>query len=132
VLKKYFVTLLYIARFDRTGDLRELDAATRMLRRICATLLGWHYLARYTAEGERTDLQCSIEMLRFAAALIPNHDPDRPWILSHLGLAYWKMYEFSGAADDFECAVRWSKRAVAATPPDHPAQYVISLFRTQL
>ena len=121
------------ARFERTGDLADLDAAIDLLRQAVAASpadhpdrarylsnLGVALRARFERTGDRADLDAAVDAGRQAVAASPADHPDRALYLSNLGAALQIRFERTGDRADLDAAIDAGRQAVAASPGRPP------------
>ena len=114
------------ARFERTGDLADLDAAIDVGRQAVAATPADHpdrarYLSnlggalriRFERTGDLADLDAAIDAGRQAVAATPADHPDRATYLSNLGRALRIRFERTGDRADLDAAIDALRQAVA-------------------
>jgi len=118
------------ARFQRTGDVADLDAAVQNLHQAVDRSLGGVERARRLANlaealrlrferiGARIDLDAAIEAGRAAVAAISADHPDRPSVLNTLGNLLRLRFERTGARADLDAAIETLQKATATFPAD--------------
>jgi hypothetical protein len=118
-------------RFERTGDLADLDAALATARDVLArtpeshpmrpgrlTTLGLLLQVRFAATGELREFDAGVDALQQACdAGGPDHE-DRSMYLSNLGRARTLAHQLGGDVADLDAAVDALRAAVAALAPD--------------
>ncbi|KAG6371198.1 hypothetical protein JVT61DRAFT_9821 [Boletus reticuloceps] len=125
----------FLSRFERLGDLSDIEHAISMLRDavnlipvdhpLKATLLinlGIIFFHRFIHLRELDDLEDAIIRQRDAVDLTPYGHPDKPSILSHLGNSLITRFERIGVPSDLEDAISKQRDAVNLTPHGHPAK----------
>ncbi|KAF8121583.1 CHAT domain-containing protein [Boletus edulis] len=122
-----------LKRFERYGDLADLQQAIGLLQKLVRTVSVWDYwycaglgnlgvalLWRFNRLGELSDLEDAISTLRDAVALTPHGHPHKPSHLNNLGdsiiTRFWRLGELS----DLEDAISTLRDAVVLTPHGHP------------
>ena len=121
-----------LARFERTGQLADLDQALTVSREaVDATPaghpdrprhlsnLGTALLARFERTGQQADLDQAITRFSEAAGATPADHPDRPAHLSNLGAALRTRFGAPGSRRTWTRPSPVSE-AAGATPADHP------------
>ena len=123
-----------LERFERFGDLADLQHAVSLLEEAVRSTSIWDYrhlmgltnlggaLAhRFQRLGELSDLEQSISKHRDAVTLTPDCHPDKPTSLCHLGGTLLLRFERLGELSDLEDAISRLKYAVELSPVGHPA-----------
>ncbi len=125
-----------VQRYQRTGDLKALDAAIAAWERVLNRpdfsaaeerfrLAAWNdaggaYLRRYWRTGETRDLDAALQLWQQAVDATPAGHPDLPGYLNNLGNGLRARYSRTGRMEDLEEALRVYRQAVDATPAGHP------------
>jgi hypothetical protein len=132
-------------RFERTGQLTDLESAIEAGRAAVAALpdghpdqaaalsdLGGTLLESYLSTGSVADLNTAVEVTGAAANSVPVGNPDRAKYLSNLGRALGVRFERTGDRADLESAIEAGQAAIIALPGDHPDRVsaVFNLERT--
>jgi hypothetical protein len=120
-------------RFNRIGELADLDEAITVTRELVAAAPAGHpdrpaYLsdlgaalqARFAHTGALTDLDDAISVVRDAVAASPAGHPGHAMCLSNLGNALVARFARIGEPADLDEAVAAGREAVAASPAGHP------------
>jgi CHAT domain-containing protein len=123
-------------RFLQTGDRNALTTAVEAWRQIlehpafqtaplefrCAVLndAGGTFLRCYWTQGRAADLERALTFCTEALAATPPDSPDRPSILTNLGIGLRARYARSGRLDDLDAAIAAYEQALDTTPPDSP------------
>ncbi|MDT5129075.1 MAG: hypothetical protein QOH54_4719 [Mycobacterium sp.] len=122
-------------RFERTGDLSDLDAAIELLTTAAPgggiegmANLGAALGNRFQHRGGLADLQDAIRWLRQAADAAPAEGAVRAACVTNLGLALRNRYSRLGEPSDIDEAIDYLRQAVAAaaSEPDY-AGYLANL-----
>jgi tetratricopeptide (TPR) repeat protein len=134
----------FSSRYDRTGNLDDLEAAISHAQDAVANTPADHHdragrlsnlsnrlSSRYDRTGNLDDLEAAISHAQHAAANTPPDHPDRAGRLSNLSHRFSSRYDRTGNLDDVEAAISHAQDAVAATPVDHPdrAAYINNLSK---
>lgn len=129
-------------RFERLGDLSDLDEAVAIGRAAVAAASADHHergavlaalsgalLTRSLRMNDVTNLDEAIELGRAAANATAPDDPGRAARLSGLALALRAKFDQGGSLAALDEAIEVGRAAVAAAEPDHPgrAGYLSSL-----
>ncbi|KAI0092623.1 CHAT domain-containing protein [Irpex rosettiformis] len=85
-------------------------------------VLGENAFKQYLAHGDQSALATSIQSLRYAAALAPDGDPEKPTILTNFGVALDIRFERIGSLPDLEEAITAFTFAVSLTPDQFPVK----------
>jgi hypothetical protein len=122
------------ARFDRTGEMADLDAVIEALGGALAGTpagdpdragylmrLSGALQVRYERTGAGADLERAVRTSRQAVAVSVDH-PDRPESLWHLGNALVAQFRRTGVLAELDFAIDNHGAAVAATPVDHASR----------
>ncbi|KAF8433234.1 CHAT domain-containing protein [Boletus edulis BED1] len=122
-----------LKRFQRHGDLADLQRAITLLRQLVRSVSVWddRYRVglgslgvalelRFEHLGELRDLEDAISTLRDAVHLTPDGHPDKPGRLDNLGLSFITRFERLGELRDLEDAISTHRDAVHLTPDGHP------------
>ncbi|KZV67447.1 hypothetical protein PENSPDRAFT_583974, partial [Peniophora sp. CONT] len=117
-------------RFERTGELKDLELAISSHRRAVELTpdghpdkpsrfnnLGNSFLTRFKRTGELEDLEQATSTHRCAVELTPDSHPDKPAGLNNLGNSFLTRFERTGELESLEQAI-WSHRC-ALTPDGH-------------
>jgi CHAT domain-containing protein/tetratricopeptide repeat protein len=120
-------------KYDRTGQLSDLDSSIRALQEAVAALpaghpyrspvlsnLGGSLLAKFERTGALSDLDAAIRTAREAVDTSAPDDPGRGGRLSNLGNALRTRFDRTGAAADLDEAIQRGREAVAAAPEGQP------------
>ena len=75
---------------------------------------------QYLSSGQMEDLNRAVKCWHEALNLIPPDSPDRPILLSNLGLGLRDRYDRTGDLADLEAAITAFQQALQATPPGCP------------
>jgi CHAT domain-containing protein len=123
---------LYQCRFDRFGDIKDLNSAIEQQleavvsippnsadRSVVHTSLGNSYLCRFKRFGSMKDIDSAVEQQLKAAASIPLNSVYRPNIFDNLGNSYMYRFDRFGIIQDLESAIEHRLEAVASIPPNH-------------
>ncbi|MEU4512212.1 CHAT domain-containing protein [Nonomuraea wenchangensis] len=121
------------ARFDRTGQAADLDAAIDAGRAAAATSpegepqraqvlsnLAGSLRARFELAGDVADLEAAIEAGQATVAAVPAGAPERSSYQNNLALALKARFHHTRARGDLDVALMTFQEVAAATPPDHP------------
>jgi tetratricopeptide (TPR) repeat protein len=108
-------TLVYAVEqaLQAAGD----DADLRVRCLVWAASL---YRERYQRTADPAQLDRAVDSWEEAAGLVGEDDPDRPVVLSSLGLVLSVRHGVSGAAEDAARSFEYLRQAVDLTPPDDP------------
>jgi CHAT domain/Tetratricopeptide repeat len=135
---RYFGVLgqAYRLRYDRSGNLTDLDDAIEYCQRALAAVAGPDPelpgilfdlcvagRKRYQHRQDPADLNLAIEAGEQAVAAVRGNPQRRAGFQNSLSLAYRDRYQHSGNAADLEQAIAQGEQAAAATPkgaPDRP------------
>ena len=128
----FLLATAILARYWRTGATADLEVLDRLLERTAAATAGIGGVARYERSGELTDLTAAVRLLERALKLTPRDDALRPWLLAHLGYAYWTRHAHTASFDDLDRAITYGHRAASATTADHPARSLVDRFHRGL
>ncbi|KAF8431281.1 CHAT domain-containing protein [Boletus edulis BED1] len=122
-----------LERFERYGDLADLQRAITLLQelvrsvevwdvRYCVGLgnLGVALLLRFKHVGELSDLEDAMSTHRDAVHLTPDGHPDKLSCLNNLGISFVTRFERLGELRDLEDAISTHRDAVHLTPDGHP------------
>lgn len=122
-------------KYDRTGQLADLDSSIRALQEAVDALpaghphrgavlsnLGGSLLAKSERTGAMPELDAAIRVAREAVEVSAPDDPGRGGRLSNLGNALRARFDRTGAASDLDEAIQRGREAVAATPEGQPQQ----------
>ncbi|KAF8421523.1 hypothetical protein L210DRAFT_3654453 [Boletus edulis BED1] len=125
--------LSFITRFERLGELNDLEDAISTLRDAvvttphghphkltCLNNLGSSFTARFERLGELSDLEDAISTQRDAVVLTPHGHPLKPSGLNNLGLSFITRFERLGELSDLEDSISTLRNAVVLTPHGHP------------
>ncbi|KAK4244031.1 CHAT domain-containing protein [Corynascus novoguineensis] len=125
--------VVFWSRYERTGEMADLEEAIRMARQAVESTphdhqdrsrwmsnLGNKLQRRYKRTGEMADLEEAIEMARQAVESTPHDHPDRARLMNNLGIMFKSRYERTGEIADLEEAIEMARQAVKSTPYDHP------------
>ncbi|WP_328842656.1 CHAT domain-containing tetratricopeptide repeat protein [Streptomyces sp. NBC_00258] len=123
------------ARFERTGDLSDLDQAIATRQEAVQTTPADHpnedlYLhnlglalgARFRRTEDLLDLNQAIDHLQAAIRATPADHPKRAGRLFHLGNDLRNRFERTGTQSDLDQAIDRLRAAVGTTPADHPGR----------
>ncbi|KAF8061777.1 hypothetical protein FPV67DRAFT_296016 [Lyophyllum atratum] len=123
----------YIHRFDRFGQLDDLEASLSLMKivsevqpprhRKCSqrqACLAEIYIRRFQRFGTLDDLEAAIRHRKAAMACLPEGHPLRALHQAGLGTAYTLRYQRLKAPVDLEAAFLYATAALIATPEDHP------------
>ncbi|KZV73860.1 hypothetical protein PENSPDRAFT_573858, partial [Peniophora sp. CONT] len=123
----------FLARFERAGELEDLEQAISTHRRAVELTpdnhpdklsrynnLGNSFLTRFERTGDFEDLEQAISMHRCAVELMPDDHPAKPSLFTNLGNSFLSRFERTKQAEDLEQAVSAHRNAVDLTPDDHP------------
>ncbi|MFB4270923.1 CHAT domain-containing protein [Nonomuraea sp. GTA35] len=123
------------ARFERTGNPTDLDAAIDTGRRAVAADPGVHaashanlavaLMLRYRRTGSRDDLDEAIGTGRLAVTHTPAGHSERSGRLSNLGLALQARSELSYSSSDLDAAISYHREAAAALTANEPQHAVM-------
>ncbi|WP_344204085.1 CHAT domain-containing protein [Nonomuraea bangladeshensis] len=124
------------ARFDRTGQAADLDAAIDAGRAAAATApttpegrpqraqilsnLAGSLRARFELTGDVADLEAAVETGQAAVGSVPARAPERSSYQNNLALALKARFHHTRAREDLDAALTTFQEVAAATPPDHP------------
>ncbi|KZV60225.1 hypothetical protein PENSPDRAFT_760127 [Peniophora sp. CONT] len=121
------------SRFERVGELEDLEAAILVRRRAVDLTpdghpnkphymnnLGGALRIRFQRVGQLTDLEAAISVQRRAVELMPDGHPDKPLCMDNLGGSLQIRFERVGELGDLEAAISAQRRAVNLTPDGHP------------
>ncbi|KAF8139602.1 TPR-like protein [Boletus edulis] len=122
-----------LKRFERFGDLPDIQRAIRILEELVRTTSLWdhrYYVGlanlgvalsyRFDHFGDLNDLENAILRKREAVDLTPQGHPDKPSLLNNLATSFKARFELLGELSDLEKAISTLKEAVDLTPQDHP------------
>ncbi|KAF8132583.1 CHAT domain-containing protein [Boletus edulis] len=122
-----------LKRFERYGDLADLQRAITLLQRLVRSVSVWDdgyriglgnlgaaLSLRFERLGELSDLEDAISTHRDAVHLTPDGHPDKPSHLNNLGLSFRGRFERLGELRDLEDAISTHRDAVHLTPDGHP------------
>ncbi|KAF8436596.1 CHAT domain-containing protein [Boletus edulis BED1] len=122
-----------LKRFERYGDLADLQQAIGLLQKLVRSVSVWDYghcvglgnlgvalLGRFNRLGELSDLEDAISTLRDAVVLTPHGHPHKPRRLNNLGFSFRARFQRLGELCDLEDAVSTLRDAVVLTPHGHP------------
>ena len=125
-----------VDRFERLGDVADLQQAIRVLEELVRSTPVWddRYLAglailgaallhRFNRLGELSDLGDAISRQRDAVDLTPRGHPDRSDCLSQLGNSLFTRFRHLGALSDLEHAISALRDAVDLIPHGHPNKH---------
>ncbi|MFF9278701.1 SAV_2336 N-terminal domain-related protein [Streptomyces griseosporeus] len=90
------------------------------LRVRCLVWAASLYRERYQRTADPAQLDRAVDSWEEAAGLVGEDDPDRPVVLSSLGLVLSVRHGVSGAAEDAARSFEYLRQAVDTTPPDDP------------
>jgi transcriptional regulator with XRE-family HTH domain len=120
-------------RFERTGDVADLESAIDAGREAVAALpaghpdqaaamsdLGGTLLTRYLSTGSIADLNPAVDAAKTAADSVPAGNSERAKYLSNLGRALAVRFQHTSDVADLESAIDAGREAVAALPAEHP------------
>ncbi|KAF8132367.1 TPR-like protein [Boletus edulis] len=122
-----------LERFERHGDLADLQRAITLLQKLVRSVSVWDdgyrvglgnlgvaLMLRFERLGELRDLEDGISTHRDAVHLTPDGHPDKPRRLNNLGLSFITRFERLGELRDLEDAISIHRDAVHLTPDGHP------------
>ncbi|KAF8132578.1 TPR-like protein [Boletus edulis] len=129
-----------LKRFERYGDLADLQRAITLLQKLvgsvsiwddrhCEVLgnlgvalfnLGNSFITRFSRLGELRDLEDAISTHRDAVHLTPDGHPDKAGCLNNLGGSFITRFSRLGELRDLEDAISTHRDAVHLTPDGHP------------
>ncbi|WP_033343269.1 CHAT domain-containing protein [Catenuloplanes japonicus] len=125
-------------RYERTGDLTQLDGALTVLAaaapaegtppEIAAVLLGATGLAhglRFEVHGDHATLTAQLDALRRAVAVCATDDPLRPIYVNNLGNACVNAYKATGDAALLAEAIGYYRKDLEGQPPDGPTAVLL-------
>ncbi|MFI0155764.1 CHAT domain-containing protein [Streptomyces lydicus] len=142
-----FLGIALESRFDRVGELVDLDEAVEMGRAAVRAVppghpdraallanLGNALLKRFERFGELRDVDEAVEAGRGAVQATPPDHPDRASRLSNVGVALATRFRRFGELRDLDEALEVGRAATRAVPPGHPdcAALLSSLGHTLL
>ncbi|KAF8121610.1 TPR-like protein [Boletus edulis] len=123
----------FITRFERLGELRDLEDAISTHRDAVHLTpdghpdkpsglnnLGSSFMTRFERLGELRDLEDAISTHRDAVHLTPDGHPDKPSGLNNLGNSFITRFKRLGELRDLEDAISTHRDAVHLTPDGHP------------
>ncbi|KAF8443867.1 hypothetical protein L210DRAFT_3759029 [Boletus edulis BED1] len=122
-----------LKRFERHGDLADLQRAITLLQQLvrsvpvwddgyCVGLgnLGTGLSLRFERLGELRDLEDAISTHRDAVHITPDGHPDKPRRLNNLGNSFITRFKRLGELRDLEDAISTHRDAIHLTPDGHP------------
>ncbi|KAF8129538.1 CHAT domain-containing protein, partial [Boletus edulis] len=122
-----------LKRFERYGDLADLQQAIGLLQKLVRSVSVWDYghcvglgnlgvalLARFQRLGELSDLEDAISTLRDAVVRTPHGHPVKSTCLNNLGLSFRARFQYLGELSDLEDAISTLRDAVLLTPDGRP------------
>ncbi|KAF8132591.1 CHAT domain-containing protein [Boletus edulis] len=122
-----------LKRFERYGDLADLQRAITLLQKLVRSISVWDdgyriglgnlgvaLLWRFERLGELSDLEHGISTHRDAVHLTPDGHPDKPSCLNNLGLSFRARFERLGELSDLEHGISTHRDAIHLTPDGHP------------
>ncbi|KAF8444059.1 TPR-like protein [Boletus edulis BED1] len=122
-----------LERFERYGDLADLQRAITLLQKLVRSVSVWDdgyriglgdlgvaLSLRFERLGELSDLEDAISTHRDANHLTPDGHPDRKNRLNNLGESFRARFERLGELSDLEDAISTLRDAVHLTPDGHP------------
>ncbi|CAE6413781.1 unnamed protein product [Rhizoctonia solani] len=125
--------MAYSIRFERLGDLRDIDKAIEVQSGSVALVLNNNpnlpnglaslavsYKNRFTHLGELNDLEKAIKCESHALASTPDGHPRLSGLLANLGTSHRSRFMLLDELGDLEKAIEYQFRALALTPGDHP------------
>ncbi|KAF8135605.1 TPR-like protein [Boletus edulis] len=108
----------FITRFERLGELSDLEDAISTLREAvdltpdghpdkpsCLNNLGISLITRFDRLGELSNLEDAISTLREVVDLTPHGHPHKPGILNNLGNSFKARFQHLGEPSDLENAI---------------------------
>ncbi|KAI9574286.1 TPR-like protein [Boletus coccyginus] len=123
----------YLDRFERLGDLTDLQRAITALEELVKSTsieddqytvalgnLGLALQHRFNCVGEFSDLEDAISKQRDAVELTPHGHRHKPNLLHSLGNSLLIRFECIGKLSDLEDAIPTQRDAVELTPHGHP------------
>ncbi|KAF8443849.1 hypothetical protein L210DRAFT_3643442 [Boletus edulis BED1] len=129
----WMLSVQLLKRFERHGDLADLQRAITLLQELVRSVsvwddgyrvglgnLGTALSLRFERLGELRDLEDAISTHRDAVHLTPDGHPDKPSCLNNLGLSFRTRFERFGELRDLEDAISTHMNAVHLTPDGHP------------
>ncbi|KAF8444075.1 CHAT domain-containing protein [Boletus edulis BED1] len=129
----WILSVPLLKRFERCGDLADLQRAIILLQKLVRSVSVWDdgYRAglgtlgvalslRFERLGELRDLEDAISTHRDAVHLTPDGHPDKPSCLNNLGNSFITRFERVGELRDLEDAISTHRDAVHLTPDGHP------------
>ncbi|MFI5828573.1 CHAT domain-containing protein [Streptomyces sp. NPDC051578] len=122
-------------RFERSGDLDDLEEAVRVARAgvqdtregqperaLCLGNLGLILQSRFKRTGDLKDIDEAVEANRAAVRATTDAHPQRAICLSNLCVTLLDRFNRSGDLRDVDEAVEAGRASVRATPDSHPNQ----------
>ncbi|MGA5462476.1 hypothetical protein [Mycobacterium sp. NPDC050041] len=128
----FMLAAAYLTRYRRTGAAADLAVMHQLLEQTAAAALGIAWVAHYERTRAVADLAVATRFLERALTQTSRDDALRPWLLAHLGFAFWVRHSHHGSLDDLDRAVTYSQQACAATTADHPARGLVERFHVAL
>jgi len=129
----WILSVQFLERFERLGDLTDLQQAITILEELLRSISIWDYRYiralgnlgtalwhRFNHVGELSDLEYAISRQRAAVVFIPNDHDHKPSLLSNLGNSFLARFERLGEPSDLENAISRQRDAVEFTPHGHP------------
>ena len=127
------LSVYLLRRFERFGDLADLQQAVSILRKLvrstspwddryCSVLgnLGAALYYRFEHLGDEADLNEGLSRLGDASDITPDGHPHKPNNLNNLGNSFRARFERFGQLNDLEDAISRQREAVDLTPDGHP------------
>ncbi|KAI9863865.1 MAG: hypothetical protein M1813_003517 [Trichoglossum hirsutum] len=128
-----YYAVLKITRFERTGNMEDLEEAIRKAEQaVKATPEGHPDLAtwlsnlgnmlerRFERTGRMEDLEEAVHKASQAVKATPKGHPDLASMLGNLSKKLGSRFEQTGSMEDLEEAIRMAQQALKATPDGHP------------
>ncbi|KAF8444133.1 CHAT domain-containing protein [Boletus edulis BED1] len=122
-----------LKRFERYGDLADLERAIGLLQKLVRSVSVWEdgyraslgnlgvaLLWRFEHVGELSDLEDCISTFKDANDLTPDGHPNKPSRLDNLGHSFITRFERLGELRDLEHGISTLRDANDLTPHGHP------------
>jgi tetratricopeptide (TPR) repeat protein len=129
----WFLSVQLLERFERFGDVADLQQAITLLEELVRSTSVWDdqhrgglgnlgvaLSYRFERLGELRDLEDAISSHRDAVNLTPHGHPDKPGCLGNLGNSLVARFERLGELSDIDDAISSHRDAVDLTPHGHP------------
>ncbi|KFZ23764.1 hypothetical protein V502_01755 [Pseudogymnoascus sp. VKM F-4520 (FW-2644)] len=120
------------SRYERTGDIADLEEAIQVARRAAASTpkdhfnlaiyldnLGNKLQRRYERTGDIADLEEAIQVAQQAVTSTPKDHSNLAGYLNNFGSKLKRRYERTGDIANLEEAIQVARQAVTSTPKDH-------------